>query len=212
MDEPEQALAYSEADFAESHQRFADEAAARFVELREGAGTMIDLGCGPADVTVRIARACPGWSIVGVDGAAEMLRLGVQRIEREGLRGRVALEQVRLPTRELDGRSFAAVVSNSLLHHLHEPMVLWATVAALVPDGAPIAVMDLRRPHNPAGTDRLVERYAADAPPVLRADFRNSLRAAYSPTEIGDQLARAGLAHLRIEDITDRHVLISGRR
>ena len=42
MDEPEQARAYSEADFTESHQRFADEVAARFDELRDGTGTMLD--------------------------------------------------------------------------------------------------------------------------------------------------------------------------
>lgn len=212
MDERAQAEAYSEADFAESHQRFADEVAGRFPELRRGTGTLLDAGCGPGDVTVRLARACPGWAIVGVDGAGEMLRLAGRRLTREGLGPRVRLERVRLPSTALAARRFDALASNSLLHHLADPAALWELAAAVLAPGAPVAVMDLRRPGTAAEADALVERYAAGAPPVLRADFSNSLHAAYRPAEVRDQLARAGLGGLAVETPTDRHLLVTGRR
>jgi 2-polyprenyl-3-methyl-5-hydroxy-6-metoxy-1,4-benzoquinol methylase len=212
MDTPEQAAAYSEGDFSEAHQWFADEVARRFPELREGTGVLVDLGCGPADVTVRLARACPGWTITGIDGATEMLRLGHARLAREGLADRISLEARHLGRDSLLGRRFDALVSNSLLHHLADPQVLWAPVAACLPPGAPIAVMDLRRPAGAAELDELVARYTTSEPPVLQDDFRNSLHAAYRPDEVTDQLQAAGLGHLAVEVVSDRHLLVTGRR
>jgi SAM-dependent methyltransferase len=212
MDDPDQALAYAEADFSEGHQRFADEVAARFPELASGTGALLDLGCGPGDVTVRVARACPGWAVTGIDGADEMLELAQARVDRERLAGRVRFERMVLPADELADRRYGAVVSNSLLHHLDDPAVLWATAATCARPGVPIAVMDLVRPATRADLDRLVGTYATEAPEVLRADFRNSLAAAYRLDEVAGQLAAAGLGHLAVEQVTDRHLLVAGRR
>lgn len=238
MDGPEQARAYSEADFAEAHQRVADELVIRFPELAAGPAAgggggdppaaeltarvtdgadhlhrplIVDLGCGPADVTARVAVACPTARIVGVDAGSEMLRLGRRRIESLGLAGRVTLERRHLPDPTFD-RRFDAVVSNSLLHHLADPLDLWRTVAAVARPGAPVLVMDLRRPTDRATVDALVATYATDAPTVLRDDFRNSLCAAYRPAEVAEQLTATGLDHLGVEPLTDRHLLVSGRR
>jgi SAM-dependent methyltransferase len=212
MDDPAQALAYSEADFAESHQRFADEVAARFPDAVAGSGVLLDAGCGPADVTLRLARALPRWSIVAVDGAREMIRLAVDRVATAGLAHRVHVEAVHLPSPDLLGRRFDALASNSLLHHLADPAVLWELVATCLAPGAPVAVMDLRRPATDAEAERLVSTYATDAPAVLRHDFHQSLRAAYRPDEVRAQLRAAGLDHLGVETLTDRHLLVSGRR
>ena len=157
--------------------------------------------------------------MTGVDGAAEMLRLAQQRVDdaagpggTPGLASRVRFEQMFLPSDELADRRYDAVASNSLLHHLADPATLWATAATCARPGAPIAVMDLLRPNTLADVDRLVATYAADDPEVLRQDFRNSLIAAYRADEVGGQLAAAGLAHLTVEQVTDRHLLVTGRR
>jgi SAM-dependent methyltransferase len=212
MDTDEQAEAYSGGDFAVPHQAFADEAVRRFPDLATGAGRLLDLGCGPADVTVRLARVCPRWTVTGVDGAEAMLRRGRARVEAADLAGRVRLERVRLPSPALLARRFDALASNSLLHHLADPAALWAVVAACLPPGAPVVVMDLRRPATPDDVDDLVARHAGDEPAVLRDDFRNSLVAAYRPDEVAGQLRRAGLGHLAVEPVGDRHLLVSGRR
>ncbi len=141
-----------------------------------------------------------------------MLKLAQGRVDRERLAGRVRFERMFLPADELADRHYGAVVSNSLLHHLDDPAALWTTAATCARPGAPIAVMDLVRPATRADVDRMVATYAADDPEVLRQDFRNSLVAAYRPDEVADQLAAAGLAHLAVEQVTDRHLLVTGRR
>ncbi len=216
MDDHAQALAYSEADFAEPHEAFVDHVVARFPALAaagEGSVRVLDLGCGPADVTTRLARRLPGASILGVDGSEAMLRLGRSCVAAAGLDDRVVLEQRRLPDPDL-GRSqpFDVVVSNSLLHHLHDPAVLWEAVALAALPGAAVVVMDLLRPADAETVERFVARYAAGEPEVLVRDFRASLHAAFTVDEVERQVAAAGLGHLEVEAVSDRHLLVSGRR
>ncbi|MCP4716998.1 MAG: class I SAM-dependent methyltransferase, partial [Deltaproteobacteria bacterium] len=58
MLDKEQARAYAEADFDEPHSMFIDLFRERFRE-RECEGYVLDLGCGPGDITFRFARAYP---------------------------------------------------------------------------------------------------------------------------------------------------------
>lgn len=206
MDDLEQAYAYANADFSEPHQAFVRYFQERFPEFARG--QVLDLGCGPADVTLRFARAYPEVAVTGIDGAAAMLALGRERLARHDLADRVTLVRAYLPA-PLE-RRYDAVISNSLLHHLADPAVLWDAIKQSAKPGASVFVMDLLRPHSIEAAERLTATYAGDAPAVLRKDFFNSLLAAYQPDEIAAQLRAAKLAHLKIEPVSDRHVVIWG--
>ncbi|SCZ66292.1 class I SAM-dependent methyltransferase [Thiohalomonas denitrificans] len=209
MDEAEQARAYAEADFEAPHERF--------VELLNDAfgsealrGCVLDLGCGPADITIRVARHHPACTLHGVDGAPAMLQLGKAAIARSGLEQRIRLIEGYFPGADLPRRHYDAVISNSLLHHLADPMVLWEAIAVHGQPGAPIFVMDLMRPASREQAQRLVDTYASGEPEVLRHDFYHSLLAAYRPEEIEQQVKTAGLS-LQVRAVGDRHLTISGR-
>lgn len=209
MDDPAQALAYAEADFNESNSLFCD----LFAQLCQGRfeGRILDLGCGPADIPIRLARRFSSSRIDAVDGALAMLELARNAVAAAGLHHRIGLIQCHLPADSIPGAPFDAVVSNSLLHHLTDPGDLWSTLAEFAGPDALVLVMDLKRPPNAAEAARLVERYAADAPAVLQRDFHNSLLAAYTVTEVRDQLAANGLCGLDVEVVSDRHLAVRGR-
>lgn len=210
MAEERQARAYAEADFSEPHGQLLDALRERLPGL-PARGDALDLGCGPADVTLRFARAFPGWTVDGVDAAAAMLRLGRERVHAEGLADRVRLAACRLPDDPTPRASYGLVLSNSLLHHLPEPAVLWQVAKTRAEPGGQIFVMDLHRPETPDAALALVERHAAGEPDLLRRDFHASLHAAYTLREIRGQLATAGLAHLGSECVSDRHWIVWGR-
>ena len=209
MDSEAQTLAYAEADFNESNSLFTEWFLARFSELPAN-GRMADLGCGPGDITIRLALALPGWTVTGLDAGPNMLSHARRRLAAAGLARRVDFQLAYLPDPSLPAGAWDAVVSNSLLHHLPNPRVLWESVARLGAAGAAVQVMDLMRPSNPQEAQQLVDSYAADAPDILREDFYNSLLAAYRPEEVSEQLAQAGLDHLTIEAASDRHWIVSG--
>ncbi len=210
MDAPAQAKAYAEADFSESN--------ALFVELFQAAwgdaspqGRVLDLGCGPADIPIRIAKAFPQLSIDAVDGSESMLRCAREAVSAAGLSDRINLTRRRLPDERLEAASYGAVISNSLLHHMADPHDLWNTVTRCAGLGAAVVVMDLLRPDHEAALDRLIEVYAADAPDVLRQDFRASLCAAYTLEEVAAQLEATNLSQLEPRQVSDRHWAVSGR-
>ena len=210
MDDAEQAAAYAGADFELAHSRFIDLFRETFPNEPIN-GEVLDLGCGPADITVRFARAYPQCTLYGMDGAEAMLEHGHRRVNREGLGERISLIRGYLPGAPLPAAAYAAVISNSLLHHLRDPAVLWETVKHCARSGAPLYVMDLLRPADRGEAESRVEEYAGDESPVLRHDFFNSLLAAYRLEEVADQLRAAGLSHLKIEAVSDIHLLVSGR-
>ncbi len=209
MDEAEQARAYAEADFSEPHDAFVRHFRERCPDF--AGGEVVDLGCGPGDVTARFARAFPAARILGVDGSAAMLDAGRHALAGDPVLARIVFRQMRLPSGGIAAHRYEAVISNSLLHHVADPRVLWDAVRSAAQPGAAIQVMDLSRPEDRAAADALVARHAADAPEVLKRDFLASLLAAYRPEEIRRQLDGAGLGQLTIEPVSDRHLLIWGR-
>jgi ubiquinone/menaquinone biosynthesis C-methylase UbiE len=174
-------------------------------------GTVLDLGCGPADVTARFAEEIDDVAVHGVDGSEEMLRFGRARLDEKGLSERVSLHLARLPEQGPPLPKYDAIISNSLLHHLHDPQALWTSIVRYAAPGAPIFVMDLMRPESLDHVERILARYAAGAPEVLRKDFHASLCAAFTPDEVRLQLREAGLSHLAIDLVSDRHFIVTGR-
>jgi SAM-dependent methyltransferase len=211
MDEVEQARAYAEADFTEPNERFVGLFAERHAGLREG--TVLDLGCGPGDIVVRLASRHPALVVHGLDGSAAMLSHARERLRTAPaeLAQRVRFVEGVLPGATLPLSGYDAVISNSLLHHLHDPRVFWDAVRQAGKPGAAVLVMDLHRPASEAAAQALVDQYAGGEPEVLRRDFVASLCAAFEPGEIRGHLVACGLGALQVETVSDRHVLVSGR-
>ena len=207
MDDPTQADAYARADFEEENQGFVNRFKEYFPEFSQG--RVLDLGCGPADIPIRFAKLYPACHIIGVDASAPMIQLGEQAVQQAGLTDRVTLRCERYE--EVAGaRIVDAAMSNSLLHHLPNPLQFWQKLRQLVKPGAPVLVMDLLRPESPEAAQAIVDQYAANEPDILRRDFYNSLLAAFTEDEIGSQLARMNLTRLLIDIPNDRHWVVGG--
>ena len=208
MNEPAQALAYAEADFSDPHNAFIDGFVTCFPDCSPQ--HVLDLGCGPGDITERFAQRFPGCHITATDGAQTMLELARQRAQRLGLSSRIDYILSYLPDASLAANA-DVIISNSLLHHMKNPLDLWQTICHHRQPGIIVYVMDLMRPPSIAVAKELLLQYAADEPEVLQHDFYHSLLAAYEPDEVQMQLKQAGLDGLKLEVISDRHLLVSGK-
>jgi 2-polyprenyl-3-methyl-5-hydroxy-6-metoxy-1,4-benzoquinol methylase len=208
MTDQEQAAAYAAADFSEVNEPVAQWFQMRFPRL---AGVrLLDIGCGTADLTIRLVRAYPDLIALGIDGSEAMLFFGKDLVSKAGLSSRIALECRTFPDGAVECAGFDAVTANSLLHHLSDPRSFWRAVRLCAKRGAPIMVSDLRRPPDAADAAALVERYARRAKPPLRRDFLNSLHAAFSTAEVREQLREAGLQGFTVEEYGPLHLVVWG--
>jgi len=208
MDDPEQVLAYARADFEEENQGFVDRFLEYYPDWTEG--HLLDMGCGPADIPIRFARALPRCHITGVDGSAAMIRYAEQAVKAAGFEDRIALQADRFQGMSLSEPADAAV-SNSLLHHIPNPLQFWYSLKKLVKSGSYVLVMDLLRPESPEAAQAIVQQYAAEEPAILQRDFYNSLCAAFTEDEVAAQLAEMNFSRLLIDVVDDRHWVVSGK-
>lgn len=207
MDDPEQALVYARADFEEENQGFIDRFREYFPEFTEG--HVLDLGCGPGDIPVRFARALPSCRITGIDASEPMIGLAGVAVKQAGLADRITFRCERFQAVSLVEPADAAV-SNSLLHHVPNPLQFWYRLRQLVKPGSPVFVMDLLRPDSPEEAQAIVDRYAAKEPEILRRDFYRSLLASFTEDEVAAQLAEINLSRLIVDVVDDRHWVVSG--
>ena len=208
MDDPEQALVYARADFEKENQGFVDRFLEYFPDFSEG--HVLDLGCGPGDIPIRFAKAVPSCRITGVDASEPMIGLAGAAVKQAGLADRITFRCERFQAVSLADPVDAAV-SNSLLHHVPNPLQFWYRLRQLVKPGSPVLVMDLLRPDSPEEAQGIVDRYAAKEPKILRHDFYSSLLAAFTEDEVAAQLAELNLSRLLIDVIDDRHWVVGGR-
>ncbi len=210
MEEDAQAKAYAEADFSSAHNNFV-KLFKYYFNNQEISGNVVDLGCGPGDISFRFALAFEQCTIHGVDGSEAMLGYGRKILSNANdIKSRVKLINGMMPDVDLPCGKYDVVICNSTLHHFHNPETFWESVKKYAKPGTPIFVMDLKRAVSVEEAQQLRDKYAANEPEILRNDFYNSLFAAFKYEEIVKQLKEAGLDHLSVKVVTDRHVIITG--
>jgi ubiquinone/menaquinone biosynthesis C-methylase UbiE len=152
---------------------------------------VLDLGCGPANQLVQIARFNPQAHFIGLDASSAMLDQARETARRCGAAN---IETVRGDMMTLSGfgdGSFDTVISTMALHHLPDEDALARTMLAarrvLKPDGV-LYLVDFGRFKR-----RATQRFFADdrrdhQPEAFTRDYFNSLRAAFSVEELSRAL------------------------
>lgn len=206
MDTPQDARDYDQMDHAEVNRRFA----ADFLSVLAAAGIpddidVLDLGTGTAQIPIELCRQNARLRVVAIDLSVEMLKLAAENVARAGLAERITLELVdakRLPF--ADG-AFAAVMSNSIVHHIPAPEYPLAEAVRVTRPGGLLFIRDLARPRDEFSVARLVRMYAADCNDHQRKLFDDSLRAALSVGEIRSIVSHLGFARESVAATSDRH-------
>jgi len=208
MDDPEQVLAYAGADFAQENQGFVDQFFNLYDDLENP--HIVDVGCGPGDIPIRVARRHPTCRVTGIDASQPMIAYAEQAVQKAGFHDRVRFLCQRFQDVSLSSPA-DAIISNSLVHHVPNPLRFWYSLKALLKPGAPVLVMDLLRPESPEAAQAIVDEQAAGEPEQLRQDFFHSLLAAFTEDEVAAHLAELNLSRLMVDVPDDRHWIVYGR-
>jgi SAM-dependent methyltransferase len=217
MDTAEEAHDYDAMDHAGVNAAFCDD----LLAARPSPRWVLDLGTGTARIPLTLCAKCPDVRVVATDLARHMLRLAEANVARAGLEGRVTLRLDDAKAPEPHPEPFDVVASNSVVHHIPEPLRALAAWWERVPPGALFFVRDLLRPDTEADVLALVERHGGPTPeePTARASherqldlFRASLRAALRLDEVRDIARALGIPEGAVTRTSDRHFTLSYER
>jgi ubiquinone/menaquinone biosynthesis C-methylase UbiE len=118
MDTEAEALEYDSMDFLAVNTVFAQ----RVVELGSRIAQVLDLGTGTARIPILIAQARPEWQVVAIDLAESMLAIAGENVVRAKLENQIQLQLMDAKQLPYPSSSFDGVISNSLIHHLPDPL------------------------------------------------------------------------------------------
>jgi ubiquinone/menaquinone biosynthesis C-methylase UbiE len=204
MDDSSEVEAYASA----SAQKFLDKIddtfvghALRLIGGRER-GRALDIGCGPGQIVLKLARQLKLWKFAGVDRAPNMIAQarGSLELVKEAA-GRVEFHEDNGNQLAFADGSFDFVMCNSVLHHFAEPRNLFVEIARVAKPGAAILVRDLRRPgalSYPFHVRWNGRKYSG----TMYQLYRQSVRAAYTVPELQ--------AMLDASPLTSAHVFTHG--
>ncbi len=213
MDTAQDAADYDSMDHAEVNRRFVDD---WWVACRESIGVrnpplqMLDVGTGTALIPIQFCQLSSTLRIMAIDLAAEMLKRARVNVQRAEFSDRIELKLVDAKRLPFTAGEFSTVVSNTILHHIPEPLAALKEMVRVLAPGGFLFLRDLFRPDTEAELEALVTMYAGKATPRQRQLFRQSLHAALTIDEVAAMLERLGLNRRWVQATSDRHWTVSG--
>lgn len=208
MDTTEEARDYDAMDHSTVNRVFV----ADFLAVWDGRSPVLDIGSGTAQIPIELCRQAQTARVTAIDLAEHMLSLGRENTRRAGFADRLLLERVDAKQMPYPNGSFAAVISNSIVHHIPEPGKVLAEMVRVTASGGVLFVRDLLRPATDSELRQLVAAHAGDANAHQQQMFAESLHAALSLAEVRELVARLGVDPLSVQQTTDRHWTWSCRR
>ncbi len=208
MDTWQEATAYDGMDFTAVNTAFAQDA----IALDPDAIKILDAGTGTARIPILMCQRRPQYLITAVDLAQSMLIVGQRNVEEAGLRQRIRLERVdtkRMPYPDLE---FDMVVSNSLVHHLPDPLSFFQEVKRLIKPGGALLIRDLIRPEDDAVVNNLVNKIGDNYDTHQQQLFRDSLKAALTLAEVQAAIDLVGLSGVKLTQSSELHWSIERKR
>ncbi len=212
MDSEKEAQEYNDMDhsvvnqhFVEELCKFAGDQAGDNKEADLDFGDVLDLGTGTALIPIELCRQDHECRVMAVDLAVSMLELARYNVEAAGMIERITLAQVDAKKMGYDRGSFDLVMSNSIIHHIPEPLICLREMVRVAAEDGLLFIRDLMRPHDAETLEQLVLDYTGQESEYSQQLFRDSLHAALSLDEIRALVASLGFNPNSVQATSDRH-------
>jgi len=155
-------------------------------------GKAIDLACGPGHYTLCLAKYLAYQEVLGIDLSPGMVKAATKNAVEQGLQSRVTIREGDATNlRDVPDAAFDLASFTDAAHHLPDITAVAAVLREMdritKPEGI-VMVMDLVRLRTAPLTERYVgvlgRDYVEKGLPDFLNDFKNSMYAAWTPSEM----------------------------
>ncbi len=215
MDSAQEAAEYDRMDHSTVNQLFVDDLltvmrAAPVPARQTEQWQILDLGTGTVQIPIRLLHAWPECGpVMACDLSVEMLRVGMQNLRQASLCDRILpmyCDAKRLPVADA---SVDVIISNSIIHHIPEPLYIFNEVRRSIRPGGLVFFRDLLRPESEHQIEYLVLQWAGHENEHAQRMFRESLHAALTLDEVRQMLNQVGFDGNCVKQTSDRHWTLS---
>ena len=216
MQSPSQVRAYADADFSKSDSmviKSLEKYLTKLGKTLNKTDLIFDIACGPGNISERIAKNWPFVNVVGIDGSKEMLNEAENKLS-QNLSKNLSYQLIEINSIAKGETHFPfkadVLVSNSALHHFHDPYRFWGALKKLGKNKCIHIHRDLIRPPSVEKAFEIKEKHLSNSPEILKKDFYASLKASFTVDEVTQQLIDAGLSQLKVFQVDELYFEIIG--
>ena len=220
MEKKEQVISYDEADFLEGELNLINQI--NHYLLRNNISLdekdlIVDLGCGPGNISEKLAIKWPNTEVVGIDGSKEMIlraeynkEISTNQKKLKNLRYICSdIKDIKL-TNSLLKKKISLLVSNSLIHHITHLEDFFKTIRSLSSNFTVNFHKDLKRPLDEKSALELKAKCSTKYNEILTNDYYASLRASYTYKELKNFTLENKLSSLDVFEDGDKYLIVYG--
>ncbi len=221
MNARNQVMAYAAGDFSLGEERFIG-FISQFLRKKgislSSDDLIVDLGCGPGNITERLSRQWPLSKVIGIDGSQEMILRAEKNKELNKLKLK-STEKIRYICADIKKiklmeitakKQIALLVSNSLIHHIANIDDFFLCLKKLSTKATVNFHKDLRRPDNKEIALELKKKCAQKYNKILTNDYYASLKASYQKDELKQIIKRNHIDSLDVLEENNEYLIIYG--
>ena len=220
MEKKEQVISYDEADFSEGEVNLINQINQYLLKKNISLGEkdlIVDLGCGPGNISEKLAIKWPNTEVVGIDGSKEMIlraernkKIAAKQKELKNLRYVCSDIKDIKSNNFLINKKISLLVSNSLIHHITHLEDFFNTIRSLSSDITVNFHKDLKRPLDEKSALELKAQCSNEYNEILTNDYYASLIASYTFKELKNFTLENGLSCLDVFEEGDKYLIVYG--
>ncbi len=220
MEEKEQVISYDEADFSEGEVNLINQINHYLLRKNISFGEkdlIVDLGCGPGNISEKLAIKWPNSEVVGIDGSKEMiLRAEYNKSISTNQKKLKNLRYICSDIKDIKSNNFllkkkiSLLVSNSLIHHITNLEDFFNTIRSLSSNITVNFHKDLKRPFDERSALELKAQCSTKYNKILTNDYYASLRASYTFKELKNFILENDLSSLDVFEEGENYLIVYG--
>ena len=220
MEKKEQVISYDEADFSEGEVNLINQINHYLlrsnISLNEK-DLIVDLGCGPGNISEKLAIKWPKTEVVGIDGSKEMILRAEHNKENSTIKKKlINLRYICSDIKDIKSinlllkKKISLLVSNSLIHHITHLDDFFNTIRSLSSHITVNFHKDLKRPFDEKSAMELKAKCSIKYNEILTNDYYASLKASYTLKELKNFILENDLSSLDVFEDGDNYLIVYG--
>lgn len=109
-------------------------------------GVYLDAGCGTGDVSILLAKRSPDSRVIGIDPSLGMLRIGISKVERAGLSGKISMLPGNVLDLQFPDNIFDGVITAFCIRNVTDRRRALAELFRVTRPGGVLVILELIEP------------------------------------------------------------------